>query len=190
MHLSSTVFTFNKPATTNIIVIIIIINIIAVILSVPSWQNIVMILQSNCPDSTYGSASNMSFFFFSNCSFDILLQIKTKKQPKFISDAVTEKKNDGQPLGLATYVCGWAGSSPRVTLFPWISLKHFSQKWYLSATRPYFGELQPAHTVAAQANRRTGGRMQQPRTEHGRWTDGRTRTHTHTQITHTSRGTR
>lgn len=59
-----------------------------------------------------------------------------------------------------TYVCGCAGSSPRVTLLPWISLKHFSQKWYLSATRPYLGELQPAHTVAAQANRRTGGRMQ------------------------------
>lgn len=29
---------------------------------------------------------------------------------------------------LVTYVCGCAGSSPRVTLFPWISLKHFSQK--------------------------------------------------------------
>lgn len=32
-----------------------------------------------------------------------------------------------------TYVCGCAGSSPKVTLSPWISLKHFSQKWYLSA---------------------------------------------------------
>lgn len=31
-----------------------------------------------------------------------------------------------------------------------------------------------AHTVAAQANRQTGGRMQQPRTEHGQLTDGRT----------------
>lgn len=32
-----------------------------------------------------------------------------------------------------TYVCGWVGSSPRDTVSPWISLKHFSQKWYLSA---------------------------------------------------------
>lgn len=30
-----------------------------------------------------------------------------------------------------TYVCGCAGSSPNVTLSPWMSLKHFSQKWYL-----------------------------------------------------------
>lgn len=90
--------------------------------------------------------------------------------------------------GLVTYVCGCAGSSPRVTLLPWISLKHFSQKWYLSAIRPYLGELQPAHTVAAQANRHTGGRMQserrtwqQPRTEHGQRKDGRTHTYTHRQ---------
>lgn len=40
-----------------------------------------------------------------------------------------------------THVCGWVGSSPRETVSPWISLKHFSQKWYLSARSPNFGEL-------------------------------------------------
>lgn len=46
---------------------------------------------------------------------------------------------------LDTYVWGWEGSSPRETLSPWISLKHFSQKWYLSARSPYFGELHVRH---------------------------------------------
>lgn len=45
----------------------------------------------------------------------------------------------------STYVWGWEGSSPRETLSPWISLKHFSQKWYLSARSPYFGELHVRH---------------------------------------------
>ncbi|TNN51367.1 hypothetical protein EYF80_038404 [Liparis tanakae] len=40
-----------------------------------------------------------------------------------------------------THVCCWVGSSPKETVSPWISLKHFSQKWYLSATSPNFGEL-------------------------------------------------
>lgn len=42
--------------------------------------------------------------------------------------------------GSLTYVCGWAGSSPRVTFSPWISVKHLSQKWYLPARRPRLGE--------------------------------------------------
>lgn len=42
---------------------------------------------------------------------------------------------------MVTHVWGWAGSSPRDTFSPWISLKHFSQKWYLSARSPYLGEL-------------------------------------------------
>lgn len=41
----------------------------------------------------------------------------------------------------STHVCGCVGSSPRETFSPWISLKHFSQKWYLLARSPYLGEL-------------------------------------------------
>ena len=47
-----------------------------------------------------------------------------------------------------THVWGCDGSSPRETLSPWISLKHFSQKWYLSARRPYLGELLHPHNTA------------------------------------------
>lgn len=36
-----------------------------------------------------------------------------------------------------TYVCACVGSSPNVTVSPWISLKHFWQKVYLSDPSPY-----------------------------------------------------
>lgn len=36
-----------------------------------------------------------------------------------------------------THVCGCSGSSPSVTVSPWMSLKHFWQKVYLSETTPY-----------------------------------------------------
>lgn len=39
------------------------------------------------------------------------------------------------------------GSSPRETVSPWISLKHFSQKWYLLAISPNFGELHRSPTA-------------------------------------------
>ena len=55
---------------------------------------------------------------------------------------------------IVTYVWGWEGSSPKETLSPWISLKHFSQKWYLSARRPYWGELFRSHNTA-QAKQRS-----------------------------------
>lgn len=61
-----------------------------------------------------------------------------------------------------THVWGWEGSSPRETLSPWISLKHFSQKWYLSARSPYFGELhrsssaQPITERARRSSRQSG----------------------------------
>lgn len=42
-----------------------------------------------------------------------------------------QKKSKEIPFNMMTHVCGCAGSSPSVTLSPWISLKHFSQKWYL-----------------------------------------------------------
>ncbi len=63
---------------------------------------------------------------------------------------------------MVTHVWGWVGSSPRDTLSPWISLKHFSQKWYLSARSPYLGELdrspraQPI-TVRARRSRHQSG---------------------------------
>lgn len=55
-----------------------------------------------------------------------------------------------------TYVCGWVGSSPRETVSPWISLKHFSQKWYLLAISPNFGELHrsPQHSQSQTAHGR------------------------------------
>lgn len=55
-----------------------------------------------------------------------------------------------------THVCGWVGSSPRETVSPWISLKHFSQKWYLSAISPNFGELHqsPQHSQSQTAHGR------------------------------------
>lgn len=57
-----------------------------------------------------------------------------------------------------THVCGWVGSSPRETVSPWISLKHFSQKWYLSAISPNFGELHrsPKHSRSRTAHGREG----------------------------------
>lgn len=55
---------------------------------------------------------------------------------------------------IATHVWGCDGSSPKETLSPWISLKHFSQKWYLSARRPYLGELFRPHNTA-QAKQRS-----------------------------------
>lgn len=107
---------------------------------------------------TYGSGSNMSFFFLSNWSLEIMLHTKkihyqvcwTFKTLKNYSVYYgMEKMNHSewfwtkvmkslQPslnitakMWTITYVWGWAGSSPSVTLSPWISLKHFSQKWYL-----------------------------------------------------------
>jgi hypothetical protein len=59
-----------------------------------------------------------------------------------------------QIQNVVTYVWGWEGSSPKETLSPWISLKHFSQKWYLSARRPYWGELFRSHNTA-QAKQRS-----------------------------------
>lgn len=61
-----------------------------------------------------------------------------------------------------THVWGCKGSSPRETHSPWISLKHFSQKWYLSARSPYFGELhrspsaQPITERARRSSRQSG----------------------------------
>lgn len=150
----------------------------------------------------------MSFFFFSNWSFAIMLHSTEKKDKKIIFSHLKltilcrhpkRKTSETQDVFShrddVTYVWGCAGSSPRVTLLPWISLKHFSQKWYLSAIRPYLGELQPAHTVAAQVNRRTGGRMQsewstqqQPQTEHGQRIVGRTHTQAEVQVSHNAHG--
>lgn len=36
-----------------------------------------------------------------------------------------------------THVCDCSGSSPSVTVSPWMSLKHFWQKVYLSDATPY-----------------------------------------------------
>lgn len=101
--------------------------------------------------STHGSASNVSFFFFSNCSLDIILHKNNLVNDMLVTlhkMQAIEKHPHGHIIwGYLTDVCGCAGSSPRVTLFPWISLKHFSQKWYLLAIRPYFRELQPPYTI-------------------------------------------
>lgn len=72
------------------------------------------------------------------------------------------KDNNGtrqtRPGEADTHVCGWVGSSPRETVSPWISLKHFSQKWYLSAISPNFGELHrsPKHGRSRTAHGREG----------------------------------
>ena len=41
-----------------------------------------------------------------------------------------------------TYFCGWDGSSPRETVSPGMSLKHFWQKLYLSENKAGVGFLQ------------------------------------------------
>lgn len=68
-----------------------------------------------------------------------------------------------------THVWGWEGSSPKETLSPWISLKHFSQKWYLSARSPYFGELHrwPTAQPITEKARRSSHQSGQDRTGQG-----------------------
>lgn len=75
------------------------------------------------------------------------------------SPSRTTTEHDRRARGEAdTHVCGWVGSSPRETVSPWISLKHFSQKWYLSAISPNFGELHrsPKHGRSRTAHGREG----------------------------------
>ena len=46
------------------------------------------------------------------------------------------------PLISYTYFCGWDGSSPKETVSPGMSLKHFWQKLYLSENKAGVGFLQ------------------------------------------------
>lgn len=172
MHLSSTVFTFNKPGKEGQTFAF-----FCVFLTKSSKEESQSIKESqNKVTAQTVLTAQGPTCRFSSFQTALLISCCTKKEIQrsscwllwfnppifFFKNRIKSRENSlmisqddhqvviGHP-GLVTYVCGCAGSSPRVTLLPWISLKHFSQKWYLSAIRPYLGELQPAHTVAAQA---------------------------------------
>lgn len=89
---------------------------------------------------------------------------KKKRTVQRLADVKPSKDDDTTELDrrardkINTYVCGWVGSSPRETVSPWISLKHFSQKWYLSAISPNFGELHhsPKHSRSQTAHGKEG----------------------------------
>ena len=89
MHLSSTVFTFNKPGKEGHIFAFFSVLFFAKSSKEESLKMNESQIKGYCADSTHGSGSNMSFFFFSNCSFDIILH-ETRDKEKFMLAPVFE----------------------------------------------------------------------------------------------------
>ena len=80
------------------------------------------------------------------CSL-IVLQGRTKKKSKNSNETFLVIFKQSVTLNLKTYTCGWDGSSPSDTESPAMSLKHFWQKLYRSATRVGVGFLKKKHKV-------------------------------------------
>lgn len=139
MHFPSTVLTFNKSATINNC------------FSTVPWQKKKKKSKSTVIRKVTVLTVQRPMCHFS--SFQTVLWISScTKTDNLVNGYMLHKIQaiEKHPVGYwgsLTYVCGCAGSSPRVTLLPWISLKHFSQKWYLLAIRPYFRKLQTAYTI-------------------------------------------
>lgn len=142
MHLSSTVFTFNKPGKDKGFILFGSFH--------AKSRKVTATTSTRVKFNYYYSrfrVQHVIFLLFKLLFWYHAAQQQKEKTTRFkFGPVMKPHKNVCCEMilrwcsGLVTYVCVCAGSSPRVTLLPWISLKHFSQKWYLWATRPYLSQ--------------------------------------------------